>query len=390
MKKLLLYSCICAGLISGCREPFEPDIQPSDESVLVVEGYLDSEGLPSYLNLSYARPIQEDSSGGYSYSYVVYGANVWLESESGEQYYLEDQGSGSYLFQEDISENQNYQLFIVTPGGLSYTSDPIRPIITPEIQDVGFVRNEEGVEIFLTTQGDQNADDFLWTFEETWSFRPRIVTPYIYRQETKTVEYRKPEERIDLCYKSEINSELILETSSRFQDQYVFRQSITHILEGDERLSQRYSILISQKALDQDAAEFWEIMRKNSSDLGSIFSPLPSNVSGNIHQDQDPSASVVGYVSLGVVRQERLFVGFVDVLPWRRDIPEAYLGCMISADSTVIADYDARFRSGETLPAREYVPEGGTQATAYFTSSRRCSDCTLRGSNVKPEFWEDF
>ncbi|UZD22160.1 DUF4249 domain-containing protein [Algoriphagus halophytocola] len=387
MRKLLLFICLCAGLVSGCREPFEPEIKPSDESVLVVEGYLDSEGLASYLYLSYARPIQGDGLTG---SYTVSGARIRLESETGEEYYLADQGSGSYLFQEDISENQNYQLFIETPDGLSYVSDPIRPIISPEIQDVGFVRNEEGVEIFLTTQGDQNADDFLWTFEETWAFRPRIVTPYIYRQETKTVEFRTPEERIDLCFKSELNSDLILETSSRFEDQFVFRQSITHILEGDEKLSQRYSILISQKALDQGAAEFWEIMRKNSSDLGSIFSPLPSNVSGNLHQEQDPNAPVVGYVSLGVVRQERLFVDFRDVLPWRLDIPEEYLGCLISADSTIIADYDAMFRTGETLPAREYVPDGGTQATAYFTAPRRCADCTLRGTREKPEFWEDF
>ena len=118
----------------------------------------------------------------------------------------------------------------------------------------------------------------------------------------KRIIPRSAEERIDLCYRSALNSDLILETSSRFQDQFVFRQSIKQINLGDERLSLRYSILISQKALSKDAVEFWEILKKNTDDLGSIFSPLPSNIRGNIKQDQNPDVPVIGQVSLGKVQ----------------------------------------------------------------------------------------
>ena len=38
-------------LFWGCREPFEPEIEARDLNVLVVEGYLDSEGLSSNLRL---------------------------------------------------------------------------------------------------------------------------------------------------------------------------------------------------------------------------------------------------------------------------------------------------------------------------------------------------
>ncbi len=181
-----------------------------------------------------------------------------------------------------MPEDMEYRLEIELRTGELFESTPIRPIVTPEIIDAGFLRDEEGVEVFVTTQGNENADDFLWTFEETWIYRPRIRTPYIYDASIRDVRNRTEAERIDLCFKSEENPDILLETSSRFQDQVVFRQTITEIPQGDERIQERYSILISQKAIDAEAVQFWETLKRNTEDIGSIFSPLPSQISGNI------------------------------------------------------------------------------------------------------------
>ena len=263
----------------------------------------------------------------------------------------------------------------------------IKPILTPEIIDVGFERNEDGVEVYLTTKGNENADDFLWTFEETYAFRPKIPTSYKYDIESMDVVFRKPDDRTDLCYRGEVSSDLILETSSRFEDQYVFRQSITQIETGDERLGVHYSILISQKALDKKASEFWEILRKNTNDLGSIFSPLPSNIGGNITNDQNPDLPVVGYISLGTVKQKRFFIDVREVVPWRAEDP-AYYDCFIEQDTVLKADYDQSFRSGNFVPVTPIIPDGSISPIGYQGAIRRCTDCTLRGTNVKPNFWD--
>ncbi|MEB2776823.1 DUF4249 domain-containing protein [Algoriphagus sp. D3-2-R+10] len=384
MNRLVLIIFFCILFISGCREPFNPVIEPADLSVLVVEGYLDTEGLPSKLKLSYTRNIQTDDS----FLPSVPSADVYLRSESGEEYPLTDMGSGEFEFAYDIPEDQNYRLYISTNEGKTYTSDLIKPILTPEIIDVGFVKNELGVEVYLTTKGDENADDFLWTFEETYAFRPKIPSSFKYDEELQDVVIRRPEERTDMCYRGDVSADLILETSSRFEDQFVFRQSITQILHDDERLSVRYSILISQKALDKKASEFWEILRKNTNDLGSIFSPLPSNIRGNIMNDQNPDAPVVGFVSLGTVKQRRLFIGVREVLPWTA-IEPAYFNCFVETDTVLIANYGQSFGSGGFIPVVPIVPEGAYSPIGYRGAIRRCSDCTLRGTNVKPDFWED-
>lgn len=385
MRKVATYVIVFLLMLSACREPFNPEIEPTDLKVLVVEGYLDTEGLPSILNLSYTRNINSDNSFSPTYP----NAQVFLESESGVQFDLTPLGNGSYEFAHDISESENYKLRILVDDGSSYTSDLLKPILTPEIIDVGFVKNEVGVEVYLTTKGDENADDFLWTFEETYSFRPKIPTTYRYDPDQRTVVLSTEENRTDLCYRDVISSDLILETSSRFEDQFVFRQSITQIIRGDERLSNRYSILISQKALDKAASEFWEVMRKNTDDLGSIFSPLPSNIGGNFNNDQDPNAPVVGFLSLGTVKQRRLWIDFRDVIPWGVPEVEDYFGCIAEGDTVLIADYESAFNSGFYTPAIPILCDTCYEPIGFRKAERRCTDCTLRGTNVKPDFWED-
>ncbi|REG94396.1 DUF4249 domain-containing protein [Algoriphagus antarcticus] len=384
MNRLVTIIFFCILFITGCREPFNPEIEPADLSVLVVEGYLDTDGLPSRLKLSYTRNIQTDDSFSPSYP----GAVVYLMSESGEEFPLADLGNGEFEFAYDIAEEDKYRLYISTNDGKSYTSELLKPILTPEIIDVGFVKNELGAEIYLTTKGDENADDFLWTYEETYAFRPKISSTYRYDTEREEVVIRGVDERTSLCYRGGVSADLILETSSRFEDQFVFRQSITQILQNDERLSLRYSILISQKALDKKASEFWEILRKNTNDLGSIFSPLPSNIGGNVNNDQNPDAPVVGYVSLGTVKQRRLFVDAREVIPWRAEVP-AYFSCFIEPDTVLMEKYSQLFASGSFVPVVPIIPEGTFNPIGYQGAARRCTDCTLRGTNVKPDFWED-
>ena len=159
-------------------------------------------------------------------------------------------------------------------------------------------------------------------------------------------------------------------------------------MQNDEKLSNRYSILISQKALDKKASEFWEILRKNTNDIGSIFSPLPSNISGNIKNDQNPDAPVVGYVSLGTVKQKRLFINVREVSPWR-SVEPAYYDCIVEADTVLIADYGTSFGNGNFIPVLPISDENLPNPIGFRGAVRRCADCTLRGTNVKPDFWED-
>ncbi len=370
-------------LTIGCREPFEPEIKNKQAGILVVEGYLDSEGLKSELKLSVTTNVSD--LVGFA---PVKKAIVNLISGTGRVFPLVEDQDGLYYFEQNIPEDQEYTLEILLANGDKYLSGILKPIITPQIKEAGYVRDEQGIEVFVNTKGDENADDFLWTFEETWIYLPRFKVTYIYKKELKNVIPIGDNERIDLCYKSESNPDILLETSSRFEEQVVFRKTITEISEGDERLMERYSILISQKAIPQESLEFWETLKKNTDDIGSIFSPLPSLIGGNFKFVGDANRSVIGFVSLGVVRQERVYIDRKDILPWDYRDPQ-FDDCFISLDTVLLnpAQLQAVFASGVVLPAMQI---GGPRGPiGYYTTPRRCGDCTLYADRKRPEFWED-
>lgn len=372
-------------LLIGCREPFSPDIAPQDLKVLVVEGYLDTDGLPSVLKLSYTKSLESDEGAGINFP----GAEVFLKSESGAKYPLSNLGNGEYEFAYDIPEDEQYTLHILTNDEKSYSSEMLSPIVTPEIEELGFVKDEEGVEIFIRTKGGETAEYFMWDYEETYSFRPDIPTFFKYDPASKDIVYLEDFERTDICYRGGTNEELISETSTRFQEGAVFRKTIKKILYGDESLGIRYSVLVSQRAISKQAAEFWTILNKNSTELGSIFSPLPSQIPTNLKEDGNPNAPVIGFVSIGVLRQKRLFISLREILPWTiYDLP-AYYQCELSNDTIPISAYEEVFGSGEFVPATPISIPGIPYVVGYQGTERRCADCTLRGTNVKPDFWVD-
>ncbi|HSF53454.1 MAG TPA: DUF4249 domain-containing protein [Algoriphagus sp.] len=364
----------------ACREPFEPEIPQQNTSVLVVEGYLDSEGLESEIKLSRTVAINADTTLA-----PEIGAKITLFSEEGVAYPISETEPGLYLFSHNVPEDKNYRIQIELKNGEIYESLPMKPILTPPIIDAGFQRDEEGVEVFITTQGNENADDFLWTYEETWIYRPRIRVSYIYDTTLGTVRDRTEEENISLCFKSEVSSDILLETSSRFQEQVVFRKTISEIPQGDERIQDRYSILVSQKAIDADAVQFWETLKRNTEDIGSIFSPLPSLISGNIRAVGSSQTPVVGQISMGVIQQSRIFINLSEVAPWGYLDPN-FNDCIIGEEAVMMEFYEQVFGSGSILPARPLM--AGTTIVGYYPSFRRCSDCTLYASPIIPDFWE--
>lgn len=381
MSRLLYLIFLFVGALASCRTPYEPELPASAVRVLVVEGYLDTEGLKSELKLSRTTPLAASSTVD-----PESGARVVLKSVGGQVFSLPESSPGVYIFERNIDEKQTYTLEIELQSGERYVSELLQPILTPEVIDGGFKRDVEGVEVFVSTQGNANADDFLWTFTETWIYRPRIRTSYIYVPELGDVRTRTEAEQNSLCFKSESSPDILLETSSRFKDQLVFQKTITEIPQGDERIMERYSILVSQKGISSKDVAFWEILKKNTEDIGSIFSPMPSLIGGNIKSLGGNKNPVIGQVSLGVVRQKRIYIDFAKVIPWNYLDP-AFNDCAIGQEAVFAKDYQSVFGNGGVVPVRALME--GTAIVAYYPSSPRCTDCTLYASKLRPAFWVD-
>jgi hypothetical protein len=368
-------------LLISCKEEFNPSLSNADVDLLVVEGYIDISGEDSFITLSRTQPVQSTLPFAPETN-----ANVILTDEAGTSWTFEEIAQGKYLLNVVLSENGSYKLGIRLSNGQEFTSDPMTPILTPEIEELGYIRDEAGVEIFVSTKGNDKAQYFLWDYEEHWIFRPGILTPFKYNPQTRDVDFRDQNDRIDLCWNTNMFPKLILQNAARYDDNRILQRELVRIPSRSEKIMQRYSIQVRQRAIDSQTFQFWEIMKRNSDDIGGIFSPLPSLLTTNIRNQRSGSSAVIGYVSMGVASYKRIYIDNADVRPWQVEQPD-YLNCRIESDTVLVAQYQTAFGSGTFIPARPVIVV--TTTIGYLGTNVSCGDCTLRGTNVKPDFWED-
>jgi hypothetical protein len=148
---------------------------------------------------------------------------------------------------------------------------------------------------------------------------------------------------------------------------------------GDERLAVRYSILVRQYALDKEGYEFYELMKKNTESLGTIFDAQPSQIKGNISSVADPTEPVIGYITASTVEEKRFFIERAQ-LDWRfvqfcqsiripNDL-DSIRNAYVQGDQIYDAVFDGPF------------------IAAYLISDDPCVDCTERdGSTARPPYW---
>src|SRR6202012_4114028 len=88
----------------------------------------------------------------------------------------------------------------------------------------------------------------------------------------------------------------------------VYQNPLTQIPLTSEKVETKYSIIVRQYALTQEAYNFYQNIKKNTEQLGSIFDAQPSQLSGNIHNVTNPNEPVVGYVTVSTVQSKRIFI----------------------------------------------------------------------------------
>src|SRR5690606_12414971 len=205
----------------GCKEPFEPEVSNIDHSILVVEGHIEVGGGETMISLARTRPVYDSIS-----SMPLDWAVVSLEAEDGSSWSLHLQESGQYLLLEPLPENQNYRLRIQTDGQ-TYLSDWLTPIITPEISEISFEKKEGDVSIYVSTQGNERAQYFMWEYEETWIYQSAYRSSYKYDVEQRDVVPLGPDDQLTFrCWNTDRSRQINISSSERYQNDYIYQKEL--------------------------------------------------------------------------------------------------------------------------------------------------------------------
>ena len=164
---------------------------------------------------------------------------------------------------------------------------------------------------------------------------------------------------------------------------------MTRVVSTSEKLETKYSILVKQYALTNAAFNFWQNLKKNTEQLGSIFDAQPSEVQGNIHCITNPSEPVVGYMSVTNVQQKRIFIT-------NTQLPQTWTPVYPYECREDTFLYDNHYTNDVALyllplPASYFATQPLSSAGSvygFLGVSAECADCTIRGTTKQPNFWK--
>ena len=270
---------------------------------LVVEGFINAGNGPTNIQLS--RTTGLDSV----YFLAETGALVEVQSENGPSYLLGEQAPGKYFIDQlPVNSGQKYRLHIRTINNKDYTSAYTDVKITPEIDSVNWKETSDGVSLYVSTHDQLNQTKYYqWQFEETWKYHTKFQSYFKYID--PDLIYRKAEEMIYTCWRSDLSTNIVLASSVKLQSDVIFQFPIANIsTTSTDKLNIRYSVLVKQYALTKDWYEWKQKVKKNTEQLGSIFDAQPSETGGNIHCDSDPNERAIGFIGCTTQTEKRIFI----------------------------------------------------------------------------------
>ena len=374
--------CIAVVQMLSCREPYDPSLEQRIVSYLVVEGFINTSGVTT-IQLSRTQKLAEKGV----IKYELYAA-VQIEGEDGTVRTLTGTGNGIYTSaSNNLPSDRKYRLKIKTSAGKEYLSDYVSVKITPQFK-LGWEKDDKGVNMTVSTSDPAKKTLYYkWMYEETWEINSVALSEFtIVRRAPVVISKRPDAEQILIfrCWADSRSTSILTTATTAFSDDIVDRFPLAFIPNGSDKLAVRYSLLVKQYALTREAYEFFELMKKNSQQLGSLFDPQPTTITGNIKSVTKPAEIVIGYIVASSAVEQRIFVTGAEAGDWKSS-----LFCPSFSVKANSEDLYTHFATPDLLIQNGVYenPNNSEMLTGYNARPAACLDCRLRGSTIKPGFW---
>ena len=360
--------------MAACVDPYQPPFTNEITNILVVDGFINASDQSATVKITRAVRLSDAKAPSPEKKAIVS-----IEEKGGAVTSLAENGNGIYSKKGiGLNSSKNYRLTITAADGKKYTSDFITLQQTPPIDGVRWETSPDGVNIYVNTHDPSGTKPFYrWNFEETWQYNS--VFDSSVKLINGTVVVRSIDEQLFDCWKTVPSSDILVSSTVRLKETTIHDFPITFIPKGSQKLMKRYSVMVNQFSISKEAYDYWQQLRKTTTNLGGLFDPLPSQVTGNVHSESDPLESVLGFFSGGSVSSKRIFISLNDLPPALR-IPRSIGDCGIDSVLDV--------RKVEGVAFLLISPYGTPFPVGYLYSSGGCVDCRKQGgTTTRPDFW---
>ena len=303
-------------LVGSCIEPFHPVIEETQE-MLVINGVVTDQPGVHHVQVSRSTPFSDPLFN------PVPDCVIRVEDEHGDMKMYEEKAPGIYeslLDASFLAVGKSYRLIVDTPDGNEYQSafdtllacSPIDSLYY-EVKQQGTSDpelNHNGIQFFTDVTGTSNTSrNYRWLLEETWEYYSTHHAQYIW---DGNILLEMMVDSLSRCYMTDTIKELYSASTRFLSVNKLLRHPLNYVSDRTPRLKRRYSLLVKQQSLTNEAFTYWDKMSDQSSETGGLYETQPSSAIGNIFNVNDPNEKVLGCFYATQQRSKRLTMKLVD------------------------------------------------------------------------------
>jgi hypothetical protein len=312
-----------------------------------------------------------------------FNAQIVIEGKLGSVYNLTPGANGTYSTAAlTLNTADEYRIKATTADGHQYASAFVQVKQTADIDSITW-QQQEDLKLFVHTHDPSNNSRYYkWDFTETWEYKAPLQTSWGLTNNHNSIVLLTPQTQMYTCWTTLASTNIITGTSIALSADVISYLPIHSIKKDDEKINIRYSIQLNQLAVTAEAYKYWNIIQKNSQQLGTLFDLQPAQLKGNITSTSHPAEPVIGFISAAVAKQKRIFISNAQLNNWAVSYPYNDCGILaIPTDPSNVFSYN--------YPDPAYVPYFFTGIPPeLIISKKECVDCRTRGGvNSKPIFW---
>jgi len=175
-----------------------------------------------------------------------------------------------------------------TPDGNDYQSTYDTLLACPSIDSIYYEVKSQGtsdpeqtlygIQFYNDVTGTaETSRNFRYILTETWQYTSPYIAQYIWWGGPVIPVSR---DTIYTCYMSDSVPELFSASTSSLSVNILKHNSLNFVTNETPRLKTKYSLLVEQQSLTNEAFHYWDRMKSQSADAGGLYESQPSSTTG--------------------------------------------------------------------------------------------------------------
>lgn len=317
MSRFRLLSCFLAVfLVAACVYDFQADYQGYGGYVAIEGDILI--GDTSRFDVRLSTDLGDEQNVGDPLTYT-------LRVESSDGMVYRQQGNLVDLTSADVSQEYRLVVEVTAPFRRTYASQWAPVQIAPQIDSLAYAisADRSTMDVNISTHSDGPVGYYRWDAAETYEYHSAnyasdfyVPSGTVYKGKTYPQEAIIPfedGENYYYCWKSQHRSDVLTASTMDLTEDRLVDHTLYTFTNMDREVSSLYFVELTQTRLSEEGYRYWEKMHSNSTDVGGLFSPEPSELRGNIVNVDDSDELVLGFIGVSTVSRVSMYINNYEV-----------------------------------------------------------------------------